>query len=449
MRRARWLWLFVTTLAFAAASADVKGHDIPTDVRVNAFVKPEGSHLRLLIRVPLRAMRDIDFPRRGDGFVDLPRAEPSLRDAAGLWITGNLALYEETAPLGAPRVTAARVSLPSDRSFASYDVALAHVDGPPLPPETELYWEQGMLDVLIEYPIASSASRFSVRPAFARLGLQVTTSLRFVAPAGAVRAFELHGDPGLVRLDPRWHQAALHFIRLGFQHILDGVDHLLFLFCLVIPLRRVRALIVVVTAFTVAHSITLLASAFGYAPDALWFPPLVETLIAVSILYMALENIFTAPDTRRRWVLAFAFGLVHGFGFSFALAETLQFAGSHLVSSLLAFNVGVELGQILVLLLLVPALQLLLRVVPSERMATVVLSAFVAHTAWHWMTERWEQLRQFPLPAVDAGLLSTWLRIAAAIVAILLVRHLVLVARGRLLAQQPQHADRHHRQVSD
>ena len=76
---------------------------------------------------------------------------------------------------------------------------------------------------------------------------------------------------------------------------------------------------------------------------------------------MALENIAGVMSVQRRWVLAFAFGLVHGFGFSFALRETLQFAGSHLVTSLLAFNVGVEMGQLLVLALLVPALQLLFR----------------------------------------------------------------------------------------
>ena len=133
-------------------------------------------------------------------------------------------------------------------------------------------------------------------------------------------------------------------MKLGFFHILDGTDHLLFLFCLVIPFRRFRALIPVVTAFTVAHSITLIASAYNLAPDALWFPPLIETLIAMSIVYMALENIVGGATVQRRWMITFGFGLVHGFGFSFALRQTMQFAGSHLLASLLSFNVGVELG---------------------------------------------------------------------------------------------------------
>ena len=86
---------------------------------------------------------------------------------------------------------------------------------------------------------------------------------------------------------------------------------------------------------------------------------------------------------------------MHGFGFSFALRETLQFAGSHLLTSLLSFNVGVELGQLLVLALLIPALDLLFRFVVAERMGTIILSALVAHTGWHWMIERGERLRRF------------------------------------------------------
>src|SRR5690606_26194222 len=119
------------------------------------------------------------------------------------------------------------------------------------------------------------------------------------------------------------------------------------------------------TAFTAGHSVTLIGSAFGLAPSALWFPPLVETLIALSILYMAIENV-VAARVRGRVAIAFGFGLVHGFGFSFALTNTLQFAGDHLLTSLLAFNVGIELGQLLVLVLLVPALNLLFRYVDAR-----------------------------------------------------------------------------------
>ena len=421
----------VVTAALVAAialaiSPRFAGHEIPVDVTVQAFVKPEPRRLRLLVRVPLTAMRDVDVPTRGPGYLDLARAEPALRNAATLWITQAVELFEEDARLPAPRIAATRVSLPLDRSFATYEEALAHVNGPRLPDETELYWEQGLLDALIEYPIRSEHARFSVRPGLDRLGLRVSTVLRFLPPGGAVRAFELVGDPGLVRLDPRWHQAALRFVGLGFSHILDGVDHLLFLACLVIPLRRLRPLVLVVTSFTLAHSITLIASAFDMAPGALWFPPLVEALIAGSIVYMGLENVVAALDRRRsaasgpsapprfarRWVMAFAFGLVHGFGFSFALRETLQFAGSHLLTSLVSFNLGVELGQLLVIVALVPMIGLTFGRVWSERTGTIVLSALVVHTGWHWMVERGTQLRayQFQWPVFDLLLLAVLMR---------------------------------------
>jgi hypothetical protein len=382
-------------LAFPARQL---AHDIPGDVTVQAFVKPEGQRLRLLVRVPLEALSDMVFPTLGPGYLDFERARSrsEFDDAAMVWMGQEVQIFENGTRLDTPTITAIKVSVPSNRAFQTYEGALAHVQGELLPVGTQLVWQQAVLDVLFDYPIESDQSEFSIRPSLERMGLRVITVLRFLPPGGAERAFELRGDPGLVTLDPRWHQAAFRFVVMGFEHILDGTDHLLFLACLVIPFRRIRALAVIVTAFTLAHSFTLLASAYDLAPDALWFPPLVETLIAMSIVYMALENIVGA-ETRRRWAITFIFGLVHGFGFSFALRETLQFAGTHLLTSLLAFNIGVELGQLLVLLLLVPALNVLFRYVVAERMGTILLSALVAHTAWHWMAERWEILSQFPI----------------------------------------------------
>jgi hypothetical protein len=398
--------------ALIPACQGAAAHDIPVDVTVQALVKPVGEHLHLIIRVPLKAMRDVEFPEQGPGYLDLNRIDTTLHEAATLWIAKQIEMYEGDARLPDPQVVETRVSLESDRSFASYDTALARVTGPRLPSDTQVYWDQAMLDVLFEYPIHSDQSRFSVHPGLGRLGERVVIVLRFQPPNGSVRAFEFIGDPGLVRLDPSWHQAALRFIELGFFHILDGTDHLLFLFCLVIPFRRFRALVPVVTAFTVAHSITLIASAYNFAPNSLWFPPLIETLIAVSIVYMALENIVGVTKVQRRWMVAFGFGLVHGFGFSFALRQTLQFAGSHLLTSLLSFNIGVELGQILMLALFIPALEILFRYVVAERVGTIILSALVTHTAWHWMTDRATVLSQyrFAWPVLNVGLLALAMR---------------------------------------
>jgi HupE/UreJ protein len=409
MRRVLCVAAIALLFASVVPRITVFAHDIPNDVVTHAFVNTEGGRLRVVVRVPLRAMRDIQFPQRGQGFLDLPRADQSLRDAAVQWILPALDVYQDGASLGRGALMAARASLASDRSLATWPAAVAHVTGARLADDTQVPWDQVSLDALIEYPLRSSSSTIAIRPGFARLGVRVVTVLQYVTADGRTRGLEFTGDPGTIDLDPRWHRAARQFVGLGFRHILDGPDHLLFLLCLVIPFRRVRPLIVVVTAFTVAHSITLIASAYGAAPGGLWFPPLIETLIAVSIVYMALENIVTAAGAARRWAIAFGFGLVHGFGFSFALKETMQFAGGHLLTALLSFNIGVELGQLLVLAALVPALRLLFRHVVAERMGTIVLSVIVAHTAWHWMWERWAVLRQYRLPAIGLADVSTLL----------------------------------------
>ena len=406
------------------------GHEIPTDVTVRAFVRPEGQRLRLLVRVPLAAMRDMQVPTREQGFLDLSRVDTTLRDAAILWISDYIRLYEGDTLLSESRIVAVRASLPADRSFDRYEDALGHINGAPLPVETEIYWDQAMLDALFEYPIRSDTSDFSMNPGLERLGLRVINIIRFLPPDGVVRAFDFPGNPGRIPLDPRWHQVAFQFVELGFFHILDGTDHLLFLLCLIIPFRRFRPLVLIITSFTVAHSITLIASALGLAPDALWFPPLVETLIALSIIYMAFENIAGA-QLRRRWLVTFGFGLVHGFGFSFFLSESLQFAGSHLLTSLLAFNVGVELGQLLVLVALLPALALLFRFV-EERLGTIFLSALVIHSAWHWMVERFDQLRQYDWPTLDAVFLASMMRLAMLFVILAGLLWVVSVIRPRV-----------------
>ena len=388
-----------------------EAHEIPSDVTVQAFIRPDGNTMRALVRVPFVSMRDYDFPVRDPGYLEIAGATELAEDAALLWIAQPVTMLEGSVNLGIPRVAAVRIAIPGDRAFRSYETALATVLSDPLPANVELPPQQAMLDVLLEWDITSEASDFTIDSGWAHLGLQTLTVLRFLPPGGAERAFQYTGTPGPVRLDPRWHQAAWRFIVLGFEHILDGIDHLLFLLCLVVPFRNFRALVPIVTSFTIAHSITLIASALGLAPNALWFPPLIETLIALSIVFMAFENIIGA-QLHRRWMIAFGFGLVHGFGFSFALSESLQFAGGHLLTSLVSFNVGVELGQLFVLAITVPVLEFLFRRWLPEVAGTIVLSAFLAHTGWHWMLERGGGLLQydFRAPVWDVAFAATLLR---------------------------------------
>jgi len=389
----------------------VQAHDIPSRVTVYAFVKPEGNQLNVLLRVPMEALGEIVFPTRGPGYLVISEADFELQDAARVYVTESINFFENGVELEEKSLERVRVSLPSNRSFGSYEDALANILSPPLSDDVNLFWRQGMLDMQVTYPINSDQSDFSVDPQLGTLSDQTTTVLRFLTPGGSDRLFNYLGNPGQVLLDPRWHQAVYRFVSMGFVHILEGLDHLLFLFCLVIPLRSIRGLIPVITSFTVAHSITLIGSAFGLSPGTLWFPPLIETLIALSIVYMAFENIVGARLSHR-WIVTFGFGLVHGFGFAFMFRDTLQFAGGHLFSSLLAFNVGVELGQLMVLLLVIPFLNLLFKRVVAERVGTILLSALIAHSAWHWMMERGALLSQYQIqmPLMDAQFFAGLMR---------------------------------------
>lgn len=425
--------LLLVSLAGTNASY---AHEIPSDVTVRMFLRPEGQQLEVLVRVPLEAMRDVEFPTFGPGYLEIDKASSALSDAALLWLANDILLYEDGRRLPSPRLETVRVSLPSDRSFTDYAPAVAHFTAPPLSTSLKLPWQQAMLDARFVVPIGRTAGRFAVYPRLARLGLRVTTVVHLVTSNGTSRVLELDGDPGVVELDPSWRQSFLRFLGQGFRHILDGIDHLLFLLCLVVPIYRDwRGLGVTVTAFTIGHSLTLAGSAYGLAPDALWFPAFVETAIAASILIVALLNIAAAvgpgafpwgqrmrlsraqtppappspPETpaaratvlasavgwRSRAVAALGFGLVHGFGFSFALRHTLQLAGDHVPAALLSFNLGIELGQLLAVLLLIPVCYFGFRFVVERRFGTIVLSVIVAHTAWHWLLERFTVLSAY------------------------------------------------------
>src|SRR6267154_193245 len=155
-------------LAWGAVAAEIPAQ-IPADVRINAFIKPEGARLELLIRVPLAAMIKVEFPTRGPGYLDLARADEALRGAANL-LGESITVYENDAPLSTPQAVQARLSLASDRSFGSYEQARAHLEEPRLPDDLELYWNQQLLDVLLVYPIGSDRSQFAIHPRVDRFG---------------------------------------------------------------------------------------------------------------------------------------------------------------------------------------------------------------------------------------------------------------------------------------
>jgi hypothetical protein len=384
-----------------------RAHEFKLDAVINAFVKIEPGEAQLVVRAPLYLFKSVRFPVN-NAEIDVDESAPAIQRALAA-IQKDITLFENERPLVASHATG-RLSLPSDRSFDSFDPASSHVSEP-LERGISIFIDQGYVDARITYPISSSGSEFAIRTtAGPELGDALKLALRYMPLGQDSRAMVLTSSSGVVALNPTWVRAASGFTQLGIVHILTGYDHLLFLLCLVIPLRGWRQILSVITVFTVAHSFTLLGSAFNLAPSGAWFPPFVETAIAASIVYMALENIM-GVNLERRVLITGLFGLVHGFGFSYGLQENFQFAGTHLLVSLFAFNVGIELGQILVLAVMLPALAVLRRFVLPGRVGMIILSAIVADTGWHWMLDRAEVLwrTSWPRPTI-AGLaiLAFW-----------------------------------------
>ena len=429
-------------LAIVGLPSCARAHVIPNDARIQAFVKPGGQQLRLLVRVPLEAMVDLNYPTRGSAgeFLDLDRADRVLRELAALWIGNNIDVYEEGRLLPSPKVVEVRASLAFDGSFASYEQALQHITGPRLTNSVDFVWNQGLLDVLLESPIASDRSRYAIHSKLSTLALRTTTTLHLLTPDADTRAFEFLGDPGVITLDPTWYQTAWRFIKTGFLEIVGNPDYWLFLFVLAFPLRRVGALIPVAVSFAVAEAISLNPSS-GFAPDSLWFQPLIGVAFAAVILYMAIENGMRV-GAAHRWMLAFGAGLVLGFQFSLAVRDTMQFAGTHPVISMIAFAAGADIGQLLLLLLFLPAVQWLLRIA-TEPVATFVLALMAGDIAWHWLGTRLDALGQYQFlwPAITPTLMLVIVRWMTELVIVVAAFWLLFTAIRRFTSRDRRPLD--------
>jgi hydrogenase/urease accessory protein HupE len=187
----------------------------------------------------------------------------------------------------------------------------------------------------------------------------------------------------------RWQVAWTYFV-IGIEHIVFGFDHLLFVVSLVLLLTGGWAVAKAVTAFTVAHSITLIGTTLG----VLGLPQRpVESVIALSIVFLAVEIAKKRPDAlrlseRAPWIVAFLFGLLHGFGFASALAE-IGLPEGEVPMALLAFNLGVEAGQLGIVIGGFAVLELLRRMAASLLAPALRLAAYVIGiTASYWIIER-------------------------------------------------------------
>jgi hydrogenase/urease accessory protein HupE len=177
------------------------------------------------------------------------------------------------------------------------------------------------------------------------------------------------------------------FLRLGVEHIWTGYDHLLFLFALLVVCRSFRAIVAIITCFTLAHSLTLALATLNVVNLPSRF---VEAAIAASIVFVGLENLVRrGEEPKGRWALTFAFGLIHGFGFASVLRELgVGQGGQGLVMPLFTFNLGVEIGQVAVAAIVLPVVWRLRKNEKFLRRGVPALSAVVAAAGLYWLLER-------------------------------------------------------------
>jgi hydrogenase/urease accessory protein HupE len=179
---------------------------------------------------------------------------------------------------------------------------------------------------------------------------------------------------------------AIDYTRLGVEHILMGFDHLMFVLAITILVRSRRALLIAITAFTAAHSATLAATVFGWLTLS---SSAVETTIALSIVLACSECLRPPASLAHRspWLIAFAFGLLHGMGFASALLET-GLPEKHVPSALLFFNVGVELGQLVAIAVFIGVGALVSRIAKRPAWSRRALVYVMGSTAAYWSLER-------------------------------------------------------------
>lgn len=396
-----WSIALLAVLAFPR-SAVANGGDIPPEVVLQGFVKPEDGRLRLLVRIPLVFLQPFAVPKRGPGYLDLAHMDEVLRQAAAA-AGRQIELFEDGVPL-APTVQRARISLLSDRTFQSYAAALTHIQGPPLPVDTDLFWNQGFFDAELEYPIRSPEGHFSVRTnVMPGLGARVKLRLQFLAVGGSARALELTGGSGLVTLDPRWYEAAWLFVKQGFINVF-AIDRFVFLLCLVAPFRKLRSLVAIAVVIATLQAVTLTAVVAGAVRENHWLAPFVDTSLAVAMLLLAIGNL-AAPSLRRRWFVGSAIGALSGFGLGYLLLDLLQLGGVHTIVSALSFNIGAALGEIVSLLLAVAVLRVLFSLVLGPALGVIVLSALAGYVALNWMTGAAHELTHELGHTAEAGLL--------------------------------------------
>ena len=289
-------------------------------------------------------------------FLDLPAVKKDPLGLGRLVAEGHR-ITSDGQPLVA-EVEALRVHAALQQPpFATLKEAKASLEGPVLPEDVEkMFVGDSVLDVQLLYRAEGTVGSYEISSSLnpGLDGQDDTANLIIDHYVGEPLVFRERGlleQP--VQVTRSAFKAALGFVAEGVRHILEGTDHVLFVLCLTIGAVGLGNLLWRVTGFTVGHTVTLILGFFGFVPAGAWFIPAVETGIALSIIYAGVVALMKFGG-RGTLVVTALIGLLHGLGFSFVLHEILRIDAPNLWQLLLSFNLGVEVGQVAIVLLVWP-----------------------------------------------------------------------------------------------
>lgn len=344
--------------------------------------------LRVYLRLPMPYLvANLVGPEQADGLPDpAPYTTNSREDGSVVYYLDVEALRTDPHGLGemvanghqfvtdgvALQATVETVrAYPGSRQppFATLDEARASFLDTLYPQDFPVtYVGDTVVDVVLLFTEQGSATSYllssSLNPGLP--GQEKTANLILDYYPGSVEVYRARGlleDPISISRSP-WAAAAT-FIKEGMLHILDGLDHVLFVICLALGAASFKSLFARTTGFTIGHSVTLSLGFFGLVPSGAWFIPMIELGIALSIIFAALVAVRQTkghqPPERIMFAVTAGIGTLHGLGFSFVLHKILQVDSPNIWQSLLSFNIGVEIGQVLIILACWPLFRLLSR----------------------------------------------------------------------------------------
>ncbi len=403
--------LMLTLLGLLLSGSTAHGHFLLNiNIRV-VHVEHLDDGLRVFLRLPMPLLvANLVGPRQPDGtrvpapytvnrieggqLMHILDAEALRADPGGLgeMVADGHELLIDGVPLE-PRIEAVRAH-PAARQppFSTLEQARVALAGPAYAPDYEVtYVGDTVVDVALFYPGESPVAvyAFSSRLKPDIEGEEQIANLLLDHLGGDTQVYRASGlleRPIEVSRSPL--AAALTFIKEGVRHIVEGTDHVLFVLCLAIGALTLGNLLWRVTGFTLGHTLTLITGFLGYAPSGGWFVPTVEVAIALSIVYAGVVALMQKPGGATVVITAMI-GLLHGLGFSFVLHEILKLESPNLWISLVSFNVGVEIGQVAIILAVWPLLYLLERRWPRwARAGRIAIAVPCIAIAALWTGER-------------------------------------------------------------